>query len=147
MILNEIFDRPQKFFLSNPYAPHFRINDREYVVQFQLEEKLKGAVMVSFGLVDDEEPPETPDTIPLKFGMTSTGDEVKVMSTVLAIIRNFMQRNPDIKIMRFTATHKEPSRMRLYDRMVKNLSQGWIYGVMDTEAGNRVYTLVKSEDA
>lgn len=54
------------------------------------------------------------------YEMTNRGDAAVILSTVVAIIRNAIERAP-IKILAFEA--KEPSRRRLYAHIVKRMSK------------------------
>jgi len=59
-----------------------------------------------------------------KFGLTGTGNSAEVMSTVVDIMRAFLDKYQDkIQILTFSA--KEDSRQGLYARMVKRLLPNW----------------------
>lgn len=58
-------------------------------------------------------------------GITDTGDQYIVFSTVLAVVQDYITtNNPDS--FRFSA--EEPSRIKLYDRIIKRLNRNgdWI---------------------
>jgi hypothetical protein len=59
-----------------------------------------------------------------KFGLTGTGNSAEVMSTVVDIIRAFLEKYRD-KIQVLTFSAKEDSRQGLYARMVKRLLPDW----------------------
>jgi hypothetical protein len=59
-----------------------------------------------------------------KFGLTSTGNSAEVMSTVVDIMRAFLDKYRD-KIQVLTFSAKEDSRQGLYARMVKRLLPDW----------------------
>jgi hypothetical protein len=59
-----------------------------------------------------------------KFGLTGTGNSAEVMSTVVDIMRAFLEKYKD-KIQVLTISAKEDSRQGLYARMVKRLLPGW----------------------
>jgi hypothetical protein len=60
-----------------------------------------------------------------KFGLTGTGNSAEVMSTVVDIMRAFLDKYKDkIEVLIFSA--KEDSRQGLYARMVKRLLPDWI---------------------
>lgn len=60
-----------------------------------------------------------------KFGLTGTGNSAEVMSTVVDIMRAFLDKYKDkIEVLRFSA--KEGSRQGLYARMVKRLLPDWV---------------------
>jgi hypothetical protein len=59
-----------------------------------------------------------------KFGLTGTGNSAEVMSTVVDIMRAFLEKYKDkIQVLSFSA--KEDSRQGLYARMVKRLLPDW----------------------
>jgi 8-oxo-dGTP pyrophosphatase MutT (NUDIX family) len=59
-----------------------------------------------------------------KFGLTGTGNSAEVMSTVVDIMRAFLDKYKDrIEVLTFSA--KEDSRQGLYARMVKRLLPNW----------------------
>lgn len=62
-----------------------------------------------------------------ELGITNTGDELEVFSAVIKVMKEFMQ-NSNNKRYYFTAEMSEPSRVKLYDRLVKRLTKdvpGW----------------------
>jgi hypothetical protein len=59
-----------------------------------------------------------------KFGLTGTGNSAEVMSTVVDIMRAFLEKYKD-KIETLTFSAKEDSRQGLYARMVKRLLPNW----------------------
>lgn len=60
-----------------------------------------------------------------KFGLTGTGNSAEVMSTVVDIMRAFLDKYKDkIEVLIFSA--KEDSRQGLYAKMVKRLLPDWI---------------------
>jgi 8-oxo-dGTP pyrophosphatase MutT (NUDIX family) len=59
-----------------------------------------------------------------KFGLTGTGNSAEVMSTVVDIMRAFLEKYRDkIQVLSFSA--KEDSRQGLYARMAKRLLPDW----------------------
>jgi hypothetical protein len=59
-----------------------------------------------------------------KFGLTGTGNSAEVMSTVVDIMRAFLEKYRD-KIQVLTFSAKEDSRQGLYAKMVKRLLPNW----------------------
>jgi hypothetical protein len=59
-----------------------------------------------------------------KFGLTGTGNSAEVMSTVVDIMRSFLDKYKD-KIQVLTFSAKEDSRQGLYARMVNRLLPNW----------------------
>ena len=59
-----------------------------------------------------------------KFGLTGTGNSAEVMSTVVDIMRSFLEKYRDqIEVLTFSA--EEDSRQGLYARMIKRLLPNW----------------------
>ena len=59
-----------------------------------------------------------------KFGLTGTGNSAEVMSTVVDIMRSFLEKYQDqIEVLTFSA--EEESRQGLYARMVQRLLPNW----------------------
>jgi hypothetical protein len=59
-----------------------------------------------------------------KFGLTGTGNAAEVMSTVTDIMREFLQRYKG-NVNRLIFTADEPSRQKLYSRMIQRLLPNW----------------------
>jgi hypothetical protein len=70
-----------------------------------------------------------------RFGITNTGSAGPVYSTVLEIIHDFRSKNPTIDLLFST---KEPSRIKLYNRMIKTYPGRWSNW---TEDGERWYEI------
>lgn len=59
--------------------------------------------------------------------ITGTGNAILVFTTVIEIVSHAVD-SKNIQTLSFTATSDEPSRVKLYDRMVKKMiSNGWRY--------------------
>lgn len=72
--------------------------------------------------------------------ITGTGNEVKVFSTVASIIQQWVWRSTDTQLVYIAA--KEPSRIRLYKRLVNTFAKGKkIWELRDTD--NFTYWIVK----
>lgn len=56
-------------------------------------------------------------------GITGVGNAASVMATVVDILRDFVTTTPDVSELTFSA--EEPSRRRLYLRMVQRLLPAW----------------------
>jgi 8-oxo-dGTP pyrophosphatase MutT (NUDIX family) len=76
-----------------------------------------------------------------KFGLTGTGNSAEVMSTVVDIMRAFLEKYQD-KIQVLTFSAKEDSRQGLYARMVKRLLPNWTMTQKD-----EFFTLVAPKQA
>ena len=91
------------------------------------------AYNVRFQLFPDEQEPDAattwgfvfknaaPNMAPLKqFDILGTGESIPIFATVIAILREFIQRARPVRIA-FTA--EEPSRIKLYDRFIRMIQQ------------------------
>ena len=69
-----------------------------------------------------------------RFGLTGTGNSAEVMSTVVDIMREFLEMyRGKIDTIGFTA--EEPSRQKLYMRMMKRLLPNWTINTYDYGSG------------
>lgn len=69
-----------------------------------------------------------------RFGLTGTGNSAEVMSTVVDIMREFLEMyRGKIDTIGFTA--EEPSRQKLYMRMMKRLLPNWDIHTYDSGSG------------
>jgi len=71
-----------------------------------------------------------------KHGITGTGNAYVVLSTVINIIEDYIKNNP-AKYLRIVA--EEPSRRKLYARMVRAMSKKTVY-TFENE-GNKVFLI------
>ena len=115
--LNELFDNPVDFKIKSE-----RLGDRtEYVFNLSNSEyrcllnlKSISELTVAFGKADDVEK---------KYKISNSGgNEIKVFSTVMAIIKDFLEDNPRVNKIEYSADIDEPSRIKLYDSMSKKLA-------------------------
>lgn len=120
MKLQELFDKSAeiKNIKKDKYLwiADFTVNDKtyEFSAAFHADEEDWG---IEFYFEDTKENK-------IKSGITGTGDELLIFSTVLKIIDKFIKEKnyPNIS---FSA--EEPSRKKLYDRMIKILSSKYGY--------------------
>ena len=73
--------------------------------------------------------------------LSGTGDAMRVMATILVIIKDFIKQ---IKPQYITFDAKEKSRQKLYDRMIKVLSSKFGYKLdRSYKVNSKYYRLVK----
>lgn len=107
-------------FVDHEYAEaKFTIGSVPYAMTFIPEDGLSGRWVVR--LVNDQKRSKwfpSKDDVDSQdaFGVTGSGNASLVMATAKSIIEAFKRRKPDAVLV-FTAA--EPSRQKLYDRMVK----------------------------
>ena len=117
MLLKELFDKPEeiKWTYFNKYQAHgiFNINKMQYAIHIN-------------DISDYQEKDYDPgDVVDIEFlvkgtrkgqGITDTGNEIKVFSTVISGITEWVKQYKP-KVISFIA--KEPSRRKLYERMIR----------------------------
>lgn len=121
MTLLELFDRVANFQLTADNEGYFNISGKTYVVDFYPVGDTVDTIEVSFGLRKGV----TQGVPDYAWGVEGSGDEIMVFSTVIAIIRKFMNKNPSLKNLVFSAKLSEPSRVKLYNRMARTVMPGW----------------------
>lgn len=94
----------------------FSINDLKYAVVIGQDEENSVVWDVTFFLIN------RPDNIKNIYDLTGTGNAFLVLSTVVDILKEFVTKNKDA-VYKIIFTAKEPSRQRVYDRMVRILSK------------------------
>lgn len=164
MVLLELFDRPAQYtihktsFGLEAFFAVGGLNYRVALVDSEPEsEETRRFLHLKFGKIDPETYYERVITqYPIlevnfriikeegtDFELSGTGNEVVVFSTVLAIMQEVDRKLHPIELQ-FSA--KEPSRKRLYDRMVRVLAQKFGYRDV-TQVGkftrDKHYVLVK----
>lgn len=117
MTLLELFDRAANFTTNSNNYSEFSINGKDYSVEFGQRDD--GIYDVAFGLLGK---PGYEGYRGVKYGMQGTGDEIAVFSTVLAIIKRFVERASDLQTLSFSADVDEPSRVGLYDRLLRKFA-------------------------
>lgn len=91
----------------------------------ELGNEQSGSWEVEFKVVEGGDPSN-------RFGVTGTGNAAQVMSTVVAILREFLQKYKG-KINQLTFSAKETSRRDLYARMVRRLLPTWNFEHFQSE--------------
>lgn len=151
MLLQEIFNDIVDFDNIGPDRYSFKINDLIYEVDFR-EDSLPKDTQIKLDREENIFGTEVEFTMKtknstkrdLKFGITNTGNSIKVFSTVLTIIEKYMNKEkPEF----FFFTAEEKSRQKLYDRLSKRInSSSTDYKLYDTVLSNngKAYTFKKN---
>jgi hypothetical protein len=61
-----------------------------------------------------------------EYALTGTGDQFRILATVMKIVRNHLPQlaaPEDVRFVRFTADSDEPSRVSLYQRAAPKIGQ------------------------
>ncbi len=113
---NEAFDKPYEW-----WADLITKNHLEYAFETHKKEKY----YVIFILNDGENPNTTVSFTDEDGGykMTDSGDAFRIFATVMEILYSQKEQLLSQGSIKFTAKNDEPSRIRLYDRMVKKYAK------------------------
>ena len=142
--INELFDKPARWKMTS--------NRPTYV---EYESNINGRrLRVTFNGSFDEKW-EVFFDVDTEIGITGGGDEVKIFSTVLDIMKDFIQRNSPEELY-FTASKEvhdkntgkisfTDSRSRLYSRLIRRFAKDHGYSLAhEDDVGWQIsYTLVK----
>lgn len=141
MILRELFQNSVPIKWNPNMSFSFNINGKTYTGGFFMGMRSDGMRNPEFEFRLESNGTDTPEGI----GITNTGDEVVVFSTVLDVLRHAMEHFRFQSIM-FPAKISEPSRTKLYDRICRRLSNetGWRLEV-DNGSTFRWYELFNPE--
>lgn len=126
MLLQEVFNQPYKWeWRMNKddvaKAAFYAADGTPYVfVASILDTELEGVDTwdIEFYRLEDGEYNQEN-----RYDITDTGDQFKILSTITDITKSFVEQY-QVRSMLFSA--KEPSRMKLYKRMVRTLLPNWI---------------------
>jgi hypothetical protein len=131
-ILMEVGDKPYNVKFAGAYgktAKYYFVTSKgiKYMVVFtktEISDKAKGGHLI-FGTVDSGKIGKQNKDLWASVRITGTGDEFRVLSTIGKIIYDYSNRfSPDY----ITFTAREPSRISLYNKIVKNIDKyipGW----------------------
>lgn len=135
MILNEIFDNPSPIMSGYDSPDMFAVEKQLYRVFY--ERAGRDAINVHFAEVVSGPDGRTSDD----WGISKSSNPIKVFSSVVASIRQRIQRQ-NITRIKFTADMRDGdgSRSRLYDRMARSLLPDWNVDAV-IEDGEKYYTI------
>jgi hypothetical protein len=106
---NEVFDQsaPYKWINASQEAARaeFNVNDKRYAVVFIND---SGMWEVDFFKIGDAD----------GHGITGTGNASQVFATVMRVVQDFKNKYKSPPLT-FAANNMEPSRIKLYDKMIK----------------------------
>lgn len=116
---------------KNEAIAYFKINDKFYT--FNAYSSNNGVWDIEFYLT---QPPTPTDILTRhKYGITGTGSSVTVLSTIVDIMKSFLDRYiSHISALTFSAD--EPSRRKLYSAMITRLLPDW-----DVKFKNNVFVV------
>ena len=123
MLLRELWDKPVRYYADEYGQPVYKFQVGGKVYQFMYDVTQSGnCIAVSFCALGKDNACD--------FGIMNSGKSVLVFSTAVAILRQILDdMNP--RLLTFSA--KEPSRQKLYLRMVKTLLPTWETSTYDED--------------
>ncbi len=141
MLLTEVFNAPyewnwtttdrryvQALFYDKDNTPYvFTASARDIAPMDQAEELVSWEIDFAR---------KSKDGSSYSWDVTNTGDQHRILATIIDIMRKFVKARKVISLM-FSA--KEPSRAKLYQRIVKVLLPDWFYDDTDSFSLNVIY--------
>ena len=128
MLIFELFDKPAEITYTkiqpNDVIAAFRVGDIDYMFQ-----------AVSYG---DDRVFDVAFEGGGEFGITWTGNAPVVFATVITILQRVLQEC-DIDVLRFEVDKDEPSRLKLYKRLVSKLIPKWTMHYLHSEYHYDIY--------
>jgi len=147
----ELFDKPLPYRKLGKLKPAKRGVHQSIDYEFSTEiDEVTTKVTTTFRDVDGTEQFSVEFDVGDKFNITGLAgiDAIKIFTTVVAQIKDFIESEQPIKI-EFTAAKARgegSSRSKLYDRMTKRLTPtGYILDARPWRDGSRQYTFTKVE--
>lgn len=135
--------------LSSPYEyTGARRNEEQYCASFKAGDRMIHVDLYKLPRAGEHWEltfEERKEGQPGSLGITGSGDEFKVFSTVVEIVKKFITTNP-VDSLTFTAEKTQGNRSRLYQRMVDRLLMpGWVKEVDKSSSDYRTYFTIKKE--
>ncbi len=129
MLLQELFTQPLPYHItrSDKYDVMARFYDpdgNQYDMLLSKAIQLKPSDPNSWGMEFSTNVDEKP-VVDLIGGRKS----IPIMSTIVDFVKQFLKSRDDVDEIHFVSTANEPSRVKLYDRLAKQLAKylGWKY--------------------
>lgn len=136
--LTELFDKPLEFqelpwIERNVTVYVFELDEKNYYRVFFRKTGRKNHYEISFDHIDNES-----DVFDKNKGKTlalSGKNSVKVFSTVVSTVKDFLRKNNNVTGFIFTAADDSSGRKALYDRMSKKLASElkWNHSIYDED--------------
>ena len=118
---------------DSPYNYQIDIDDEDFMyAKFYTMDRREVDVLSSPSVIDPHKSHLEFD-VDTEQGVTGEGDAFRILATVVAIVREYMDKATSIKSIQFSTNPSDisDSRFKLYHRMVKRLIKGYdvkIYG-------------------
>ena len=116
--ITETFDHPYRYRIdfTGPYG-------REY--SFHTDDRRRVRVDIGIKRWGDDAHAELEFSVDGKRDLTTQGDAFRIFATVIKIVKDFMNENLDVKSILFSSMGEEPSRLKVYERLVKRYAVGY----------------------
>ena len=123
MLIFELFNKPVEIaytkFQPNDVIATFKVGDVNYMCQAMEYGDERGVFNIAFE--GDGE-----------FGITGTGNAPVVFATVISFLTKVLQQC-DVEGLKFSINQDDPSRLKLYKRMVSKLLPNWTMHITHDE--------------
>ena len=120
MLIFELFDKPAEITYTkihpNDVIAAFKVGDIDYMFQAVEYGDERGVFNIAFEGGGG-------------FGITGTGNAPVVFATVITILQKVLQECA-VDVLRFEVDNDEPSRLKLYKRLVSKLIPNWTVQIM-----------------
>lgn len=134
--ISELFDKPYRYVLR-------KLNRNSYMAELKLQDGSPLNVHISS---NDGRRWEIEFRKNYSINATGEGDEFKIFSTVISIIKEFVELEAPAVIMFYASKDDGNSRAKLYTRMVKKFANKMGYSSQSSDVfGAEVYTLKKKK--
>jgi len=142
MRIIEIADQPYKTFSKGENMGSFKAKfiAKGSLIQVNITPYTRDKKIVDVGFFD-----ATDDMNPT-IDMTGKGDAFRIFATVGAIVKDYVAKN-DPDVLTFSGKTRDPSRIRLYDLIAKNIGKylpGYKLGDSGIDLGDKRYTFVRA---
>lgn len=142
MRIVEIADQPYKTFSKGENMGVFKAKfiAKGSLIQVNITPYTRDKKIVDVGFFD-----ATDDKNPT-IDMTGKGDAFRIFATVGAIVKDYVAKN-DPDVLTFSGKTRDPSRIRLYDLIAKNIGKylpGYKLGDSGVDLGDKRYTFVRA---
>ena len=143
--INEVADQPYKTFSKGESMGAFKAKfiAKGSLIQVNITPYTRDKKIVDVGFFD-----ATDDKNPT-IDMTGKGDAFRIFATVGAIVKDYVAKN-DPDVLTFSGKTRDPSRIRLYDLIAKNIGKylpGYKLGDSGVDLGDKRYTFVREPNS
>jgi hypothetical protein len=140
-IINELFDKALAWNTTNA-------NDTSFSAEFEIDDRLYEVEGAAYPIDNSDNPKmkwEISFTMDGELSATGTGQEFAVFATVREVFEWFVKKY-EPRVFVFTASTDEPTRVKLYNRLSKQISSKFKYQLAtETKWGEAFYHFTKAQ--